>query len=242
MNLKTETVLVRDIPVTLLWKRGVRTLRLRVLSPDGRVCATAPWWTTRREVFDFLSSRYEWMQQAVKKVTAQAVRRPSYSYTEGELHLLFGQHYPLHLQHVTSRKEVSATFDGQRITLHVLPVFTLEQRALLLQTFYKERLYLVVSAYMKDFTSRLACPDLPFRILRRKSVWGTFNVRTRSIIYNLSLALTPLECIQYVVLHEMTHQYVHAHNAEFYQRISVFMPDWKQRRATLKAYGRGVFV
>ena len=76
---------------------------------------------------------------------------------------------------------------------------------------------------------------IPFRILRRKSVWGTYNVRSRSIIFNLALSQVPLECVQYVVLHEMTHQYVHAHNAEFYQRMSAFMPDWKQRRKALKS-------
>ena len=93
---------------------------------------------------------------------------------------------------------------------------------------------MAVSVYMNDYQSKLSCAPIPFRILRRKSVWGTFNVRSRSIIFNLALAQVPLECVQYVVLHEMTHQYVHAHNAEFYQRMSAFMPDWKQRRSTLK--------
>ena len=139
------------------------------------------------------------------------------------------------IQALLPKEKAHVSFDGHSITLHIKPVSTREKREALLHTFYKERLAMVVSVYMNDYQTKLACDPIPFRILRRKSVWGTYNVRNRSIVFNLALSQAPLECVQYVVLHEMTHQYVHAHNAEFYQRMSAFMPDWKQRRKMLKS-------
>lgn len=233
MNLKTETIQIHELSVQLTWKSNVRMMRVRVVPPNGTICATAPRWTSRKAVIAFLTDRYEWMQKAVQKVQSRPRPTPL-NYTEGEQVLLFGVPYTLHIQTVLPKEKAHVSLDGQSITLHIQTSSTREKRAALLQSFYKERLSMAVSVYMNDYQSKLSCAPIPFRILRRKSVWGTFNVRSRSIIFNLALAQVPLECVQYVVLHEMTHQYVHAHNAEFYQRMSAFMPDWKQRRSTLK--------
>ena len=234
MNLKTEIIQIHDLSVQLTWKTAVRMMRVRVVPPNGTICATAPRWATRKAVIEFLTDRYEWMQKAVQKV--QSRPQPTrLNYSEGEQVLLFGIPYTLHIQAVSPREKAHVSFDGQSITLHLKPCSTREQREALLHAFYKERLSMVVSVYMNDYQTKLACAPIPFRILRRKSVWGTYNVRSRSIIFNLALSQAPLECVQYVVLHEMTHQYVHAHNAEFYQRMSAFMPDWKQRRKALKS-------
>ena len=231
---KTEIIKIRELSVQLTWKSEVRMIRVRVLPPDGIIRATAPRWTSRKAVIEFLSERYEWMQKAVQKVQSRP-RPTSPNYSEGEQVLLFGTPYTLHIQEVSPKEKAHVSFDGQSITLHIKPEASREKRTALLQTFYKERLSMVVAIYMNDYQTKLNCAPIPFRILRRKSVWGTYNVRNRSIIFNLALAQAPLECVQYVVLHEITHQYVHAHNAEFYQRMSALMPDWKQRRKALKA-------
>ena len=234
MNLRTEIIQIHNLSVQLTWKSNVRMMRVRVLPPDGTICATAPRWTSHKAVVDFLSNRYEWMLKAIQKV--QSRPQPTrLNYIEGEQVMLFGTPYPLHVQASLPKEKAHVSFDGHSITLHIKPDSTREKREALLHTFYKERLAMVVSVYMNDYQTKLTCDPIPFRILRRKSVWGTYNVRNRSIIFNLALSQAPLGCVQYVVLHEMTHQYVHAHNAEFYQRLSAFMPDWKQRRKALKS-------
>lgn len=234
MKPKTEIIQIHELSVQLTWKSNVRMIRLRVVPPNGTICASAPRWASRKAVISFFSDRYEWMQKAVQKVQSRPRPIPL-NYIEGEQVLLFGVPYTLHVQTTVSKEKAHVSFDGQSITLYIKPDSTREKRAALLQAFYKERLSMAVSVYMNDYQSKLSCAPIPFRILRRKSVWGTYNVLNRSIIFNLALAKVPLECVQYVVLHEMTHQYVHAHNAEFYQRMSAFMPDWKQRRKALKS-------
>lgn len=55
-------------------------------------------------------------------------------------------------------------------------------------------------------------------------------------MYNVALAQVDTVFVQYVVLHEMTHQYVHAHNKEFYDRMAAFMPNWRELRTGLKKF------
>ena len=52
---------------------------------------------------------------------------------------------------------------------------------------------------------------------------------------NLALIHAPLDCIEYVVVHELCHLRYHGHGRGFYQLLEVLMPDWKARRQTLEA-------
>lgn len=160
---------------------------------------------------------------------------PAPQYIDGEQHLLFGVRYPLKVVQI-QRGRNHLQFDGKTIMLHLRPDATFQQRQRLMHRFYSERLAVVVEVFMKNYQQTMQCPDIPFRIMRRKSVWGTYHVLTRTIIYNLLLAQVDTSLVQYVVLHEMTHQYVAAHNADFYARVAALMPDWSQRRKTLREF------
>ncbi len=236
MKNNTEQILIGDITVTLTWKSGVRAMRVRVMPPDGCVFATAPRLTTRDEMFQFLLDRYEWIVRAIEKVKSRKHSKQQ-NYIDGEEHLLFGIRYPLHIVEF-ERGRSSISFDGKIITMTVPSGTQRNKRESLMYSFYKERLSVVVAVYMRDYKAKMNCPDISFRILHRKSVWGTFNTRTHSIVYNIALAQVDLLYVQYVVLHEMVHQYVLAHNRAFYTRISALMPDWKERRTALKQFAQ----
>ena len=46
---------------------------------------------------------------------------------------------------------------------------------------------------------------------------------------------SPPEAIDYVVVHELAHLRYMNHGAEFYALIARYLPDWKARRALLRA-------
>ncbi|MCB4743327.1 MAG: M48 family metallopeptidase [Sulfurovum sp.] len=45
------------------------------------------------------------------------------------------------------------------------------------------------------------------------------------------------KCIEYVVFHELAHLVYADHSMEFYNYLSLFMPDWKKRKERLEALG-----
>ena len=65
------------------------------------------------------------------------------------------------------------------------------------------------------------------------SRWGSCNTRTKKINLNLQLVRYPLQCLEYVILHELAHLRVHGHGADFKAILDRFMPDWKTRRKLL---------
>ena len=67
-----------------------------------------------------------------------------------------------------------------------------------------------------------------------KSRWGSCQPSTGRICINVRLALYPLECLEYVVVHELCHLLVSGHGPDFHNLMDRVMPDWKQRRAKLR--------
>ena len=67
-----------------------------------------------------------------------------------------------------------------------------------------------------------------------RSQWGSCNTRNGNISISLWLGAYPEECIEYVVVHELTHLLERGHNARFYGLLDQNYPDWKVCRERLK--------
>lgn len=70
-------------------------------------------------------------------------------------------------------------------------------------------------------------------IRQMKTRWGSCNVKTHHININLALLYKPDECLEYVVVHEMTHILEASHNEVFWGYMTKFYPDWKRVRKYL---------
>ncbi len=71
-------------------------------------------------------------------------------------------------------------------------------------------------------------------IRQMKTRWGSCNVKSHHINLNLALLKKPPECLEYVVVHEMTHILEAGHNAVFWGYMTKFYPAWKQVRSYLR--------
>lgn len=71
------------------------------------------------------------------------------------------------------------------------------------------------------------------RIRTMKSRWGSCLVNKGIITLNRKLLAKPVECIEYVVMHELCH-FIHPnHSKQFYEFMGRLMPDWKERKGRL---------
>ena len=70
-------------------------------------------------------------------------------------------------------------------------------------------------------------------VQKMKTKWGSCNPQSRSIRLNSELAKKPIECLEYIIVHEMTHLLEPTHNAHFYKLMDQFMPKWRINREQL---------
>ena len=66
-----------------------------------------------------------------------------------------------------------------------------------------------------------------------KTKWGTCNIDRKRIWINLQLAKKPMECLEYVLTHELVHLMEKNHTNKFYALVEEFYPTWKEARKLL---------
>ena len=95
------------------------------------------------------------------------------------------------------------------------------------------------AAYPKFSKYGVDFPEIKFRNM--VSRWGSCMPRGKSVTFNYALATVPVSCIEYVVAHEFNHFLHPDHSPDFYRQLTVFMPDWRERKVLLEKSGVVVF-
>ena len=75
-----------------------------------------------------------------------------------------------------------------------------------------------------------------FTIKKMKTRWGSCNVKSHHLNFNLLLAKVPPECAEYVVVHELTHLLEPSHNARFWSLMEYYFPGSKELRKQLAGF------
>ncbi len=68
-----------------------------------------------------------------------------------------------------------------------------------------------------------------------KSRWGSCSYKN-SIVFNYYLAKLPVELIEYIVVHELSHIKHKHHQKPFWDEVAKVLPDVKIRRKNLREY------
>lgn len=75
-------------------------------------------------------------------------------------------------------------------------------------------------------------PQLKLFMMRR--AWGRCYYTKKVITVNLRLFSMPPECIEYIMLHELTHFIAHDHGQLFYAILEKIDPTWARKEALLR--------
>lgn len=100
----------------------------------------------------------------------------------------------------------------------------------------REYLNFEIKNYIIKYEKIMRVKSEGFTIRKMKTRWGSCNVRTHHLNFNLALARVPRECLEYVVVHELTHLLEASHNAIFWNLMEYYLPGSKRLRKKLNEY------
>ena len=72
-------------------------------------------------------------------------------------------------------------------------------------------------------------------VQRMKTKWGSCNPATGRVWFNLELAKKPVQCLEYIVVHELIHLLMRHHNEQFLGLLNFHLPRWKEHREILNS-------
>ncbi|MEI6846621.1 MAG: SprT family zinc-dependent metalloprotease [Chlorobiaceae bacterium] len=218
-----------DIPVEVI-KKNIKNVHLSVNPPLGNVRISAPSSMNDESIRGFAVSRLGWIRKQQKKFCSQERETPR-EYLDRESHFVWGSRCLLKV------KEIEATpvvhLKHKTLVVQVRPGSGREKKQILLDEWYRKQLRAVLPDLMATWEKRTGIQVHEVGIKKMKTRWGTCNPEAERIWLNLELAKKPVECLEYIVVHEMVHLHEPTHNQQFVALMNTFLPQWKHYREVL---------
>ncbi len=215
-----------------LVKTNRRTLGLTVRR-DGSVVARASRRAREADVLTWVAGHADWIvrkQQAVARLEPGA---PPPRYVEGETHLYLGRRHRLAIEH---REVEDVRLARGRFRVAVSADASSGHVKELMDDWYarqaREQFADRLEACWTAFPSADGQPPT-LRVRRMRTRWGSMSPR-RSMSLRLDLIRAPVECIDYVIVHELCHLLHPNHGREFWKMVEELVPDWKRRKRRLE--------
>ena len=93
---------------------------------------------------------------------------------------------------------------------------------------FKERL----DFYYNKFDENIPYPILKIRTMKTR--WGVCNRKVKSVTLNFNLVKYDYDCLDYVIVHELSHFVHFDHSKEFWNTVSKYYPNYKIIQKKLK--------
>ena len=231
MSTVSACLTVRGVDVDVVYK-DIKNLHIGVYPPVGRVRVAAPTRLGEDHVRLAVIQRLPWIERRRKQLR-NAARQSSREMVTGESHYVSGVRRRLRVIEQPGRPHIE--LDGERLLLYVPQNADTQARLKLLQEWQRRQLRGAIPGLIDKWAPTIKRTVPRWSIRRMKTRWGSCNRETGHICFNLELSKKHPRCLEYIVVHEMTHLLERDHGERFTALMDGFLPDWRCRRDELNS-------
>ncbi|MBA3702352.1 MAG: SprT family zinc-dependent metalloprotease [Rubrobacter sp.] len=230
MSISRRFIEVGGIRVEVV-RKPIKNLHLSVHPPDGRVRVSAPSHIDDEAVRLAVVSKLSWIRRH-QKTFADQPRQSQREMISGESHYFLGRRYRLNVTERNGPNRV--TLNGtSELTMQLRPGTDRDRREQLLNAWYRRRMKELVPDLIAKWQPIIGVEVADWGIKKMKTRWGSCNTRDNRVWLNLELAKKSLNCIEYVLVHEMVHLLERNHSEHFKALMDKFLPQWQLYRDEL---------
>jgi predicted metal-dependent hydrolase len=212
-------------------RKDIKNAHIGVYPPQGRIRIAIPHHIGDEAVRLMVISKLTWIRKQQQKFQSQQ-RQTEREYVSGESHYFEGRRYLLEVvyEDVPPRVRIK---NNNKLELQVRPGSDQAKKRAVITAWYRQHLKTEISPLVEKWESRIGVNLAEWRVKQMKTKWGSCNIEARRIWLNLELAKKPLECLEYIIVHEMVHLLERHHNERFRRYMDQFLPNWRQTRDML---------
>lgn len=222
---KSEVEVPEIGTVYMTKKKGQRSIRLRV-DTKGRVQVSLPWIVPKTAALSFVLSKKDWILQ-----------QQSGSHFHPYNGMLLGKTLKLSIEENSSKKHSKQT--GKTLIVPFeskfdpsSPAHKLKIEKVIIKALRSEA-EVVLLPRLREFAENYGFSFKSADVKQVIGRWGSCDSR-RHISLSLFLIQLPIELIDYVLLHELTHTVHMNHSQAFWKHLERFCPDYKQLRRKMR--------
>lgn len=203
-------------------RKTIKNIHLYVFA-DGKIRVSAPLKVPQKRINEFILSKSNWLTKKLRE-------RKGTNEQDSNCLYLWGKRYALK---ESKSDNVSLCVIGE--TVHVSGLNKEETDKAVIE-FLTRQLSLEIDKKLPFWEEKTGLKCSGWTIRNMLTRWGSCNVNTHKISFSIHLAKRPLECLDYLILHELAHIVFHGHGKDFKDYLSQFMPEWKAKRKLLQSY------
>jgi len=225
------TVHLGEIAVDVVLK-DIKNIHLSVHPPAGKVRIAAPLRMDLDTIRVFAITKLAWIKSQQKKLREQERETPR-EYLDQESHYVWGKRYLLKL--VEKKAAPTVELKHNKMVLQLRPAASLEKKQEVLDAWYREQLKMVLPTLIAKWEKVVGVKAGKVFVQKMKTKWGSCRPGAGNLRLNTDLAKKPLQCLEYIVAHELTHLLERHHNDRFTSLMDAQMPQWRQYREMLNS-------
>ncbi|MBL1411091.1 M48 family metallopeptidase [Sphingobacterium faecale] len=230
-----ESLKIAEVEIEVTFK-PIKNLHLSVHPPEGRVTIASPDFYDLEKVKIYAASKLGWIKKEQRKFRDQAREDERLMITR-ESHYLFGERYLLDVRQ-SNRNSIQIL--GKKMILHVKDVEDLQLKKAILYRFYRKELRNKLKVMVQQYAALLRVDVPEFKIRVMKTKWGSCATDLKRIWFNIELAKKPIDCIEYIVVHELVHLLERNHNKRFILLMDQYSPSWRTQKKLLNDLPIGI--
>lgn len=182
-------------------KKRVKNINFRI--KVNQLAVSAPYYATDDEVLKALQKRLQWVidnhQQLLDKQHGQKPMITDVAGNQG--FMLWGE-----LQQKQRQKTVT---DDERLAI------------------YRRELAQVMPSLFAKWQPIVGKTANEQRIKKMKTRWGSCNIAAKRVWLSVYLPQYPIECTEYMIVHELCHLHYANHSRDFWACVSDAMPNYR---------------
>ena len=211
-------------------QKDIKNIHLSVHPPAGKVRIAAPLRMDLDTIRIFAITKLDWIKRQQKKLRDQERETPR-EFLDRESHYVWGKRYLLKI--VEKQAAPGVELRHNKIILQVRPKAPQEKKQAVLDAWYREQLKAAAPPLIEKWERILGVKSGKFFVQKMKTKWGSCSVSRKNVRLNTDLAKKPIQCLEYIVAHEITHLLERHHNDHFTSLMDAHMPQWRQFRETM---------
>lgn len=224
----TERIKIGEVEIEVTFK-NIKNLHLSVHPPIGNVTIASPEFYDLEKVKIYAASKLGWIKKERIKFQEQLREEPRL-YINRESHYLFGERY---LMEVIEAPINRVSIQGKKMLLKTKDINDVSLSVKTIDIFYRLQLRIKLSELINQHAQQMQIELPAFKIRKMKTKWGSCSTDHSRIWFNIELAKKPINCIEYIVVHELIHLLERNHNKRFIALMDQYLPNWRIHKKIL---------
>lgn len=224
----TERIRVGEVEIEVTFK-DIKNLHLSVHPPYGRVTISSPLVYDLEKVKIYASTKLAWIKKEQRKFLEQK-RESIRVFKNQESHFFLGTRYLLKLIKASKNK---VQIEGKYLVIYSKNINDKTSLEKQMYSFYRKELRKRLMVMIEQYSNQMNIEIPSFKIRFMKTKWGSCATNNQRVWFNIELAKKPLECIEYIVVHELTHLLERNHNKRFILLLDQHYPTWRLQKKVL---------